>query len=1011
MSTRALVRMSPFDFDSARAGLRGRLHATGSGDVRIWAEPLFRHAPDGSLLQAIRLEGYAGSPEIRTASGTALTAQVDPGPGGGTRVWVPEVSEPQRLRIAGIDFLLEPQRKWTVHLIHHSHLDIGYTDPQGTVLAEHLSFLDSCLDLAADTDDWPDDSRFRWAVEALWSFDQWARNRPADRVAEFVDRVRQGRIELTAMPFNLHTETCSTDELHELFRLARTVRERYGLELPAAMQTDVPGAVVGLVDALSQNGVKYLSVAHNWAGRSVPHLVGGQDLPRLFRWQAPSGASVLVWMTDTPHGMAYMEGPLLGFHDSYDQVDDLLPAYLRSLSMNPYPFDGKPFGLTTSDLHRKPYPWDVLHLRVQGKFGDNAPPRKVIAETVRRWNETWAYPKLRLSRNEDFFTDAADRYGDEIQTFTGDWNDWWADGIGSGARPLQLVRRAQGTLADAQTLGTLAGVLGAPPAATDDEDTAKAYLSASLFDEHTWGAADPWTHGDDHFHSGDEQWHWKYSCAIDAHDDAAMLHNRATHRLSERLSPATDALASFYVVNTCGWSRTETVTAFLPESRVPLDTSFAVRDARTGKLLPFASEAQANPNHRTAGQFLRLMVDDVPPVGMVRLDLVANGDVAHDNVVHGNEAVLENDHLTVRVDLATASIASIVDRATGRELVNADASFGFNAYIYDWYASAGGINHKSSGLHANGLDLLGGRGLARPAALVSRTRETLVYEAGVPGAEWVRTTLRLPAGQARLDIENRVDKPTTMAKESAFFAFPFAVADPVVRVEAAGGVAGTGLAEVPGGAKHMRAMRRWISFSDTDLAVAWTTQDAAMVQLGDLALPYAPFPVTSPEHEDATVYSWVHNNLWDTNFPSQQGFEMTFRYSVAATRADGPDSGPVLGMRTAAVASRPLTAVLANGLSEPVTETSWLSVSDDRVRIVGLTAPAPGSVLVRLQSMTEQPVEVAVLAAYEISGAHLATYLGDVVEPLPVEDGGVRVTLPPFGTTGLLLGLGAGARP
>src|SRR4029077_13355013 len=126
----------------------------------------------------------------------------------------------------------------------------------------------------------------------------------------------EGSIELTAMPFNVHTELCSTDELHEMLRDARDLRDRWGIQPLVAMQTDIPGAVAGLPDALSDVGVRYLSVAQNWAGRSVPHLVGGQDLPRLFRWRGRSGRDVLVWMTDTPHGLAYMEGQLLGFHES-----------------------------------------------------------------------------------------------------------------------------------------------------------------------------------------------------------------------------------------------------------------------------------------------------------------------------------------------------------------------------------------------------------------------------------------------------------------------------------------------------------------------------------------------------------------------------------------------------------------------------------------------------------------------------------------------------------------------
>ncbi len=69
-------------------------------------------------------------------------------------------------------------RRWTVHLIHHSHLDIGYTDPQPIVLANQASFLDSALDLVAATDDRADDARFRWCAESLWPVQRWAASRP-----------------------------------------------------------------------------------------------------------------------------------------------------------------------------------------------------------------------------------------------------------------------------------------------------------------------------------------------------------------------------------------------------------------------------------------------------------------------------------------------------------------------------------------------------------------------------------------------------------------------------------------------------------------------------------------------------------------------------------------------------------------------------------------------------------------------------------------------------------------
>ncbi|WP_163509149.1 glycoside hydrolase family 38 C-terminal domain-containing protein [Fodinicola acaciae] len=1007
MTTRSLVRASVWDADRVRTSLRDSTVAAeavvGGRKVRAYVEPLLKDDGNGGLLQSIRLDAQVSRVDVRTESGQAVAASVIDGPAG-VRVLVPAVDAAQRLSFAfpelggeSVCVTVTPQRQWTIHLIHHSHLDIGYTDPQGTVLHEHQSFLDSCLDLARSTDDWPDDARFRWCVEALWSLRQWTTARPAAQVEEFFERVRQGRIELTAMPFNLHTETCSTDELHELLRLSREVADKHGIRFSSAMQTDVPGAVVGLPDVLASNGIRYLSVAHNWAGRSVPHLVGGDRLPRLFRWRTPAGSSVLVWVTDTPHGLAYMEGPMLGFDTNYQLVDDLLPAYLTSLASKPYPYEGGVFGwpLASAPSEREPYPWDILHLRIQGHFADNAPPRRIIAETVRQWNQTWAYPRLRLSRNEDFFVDAENRLGEAIQTFTGDWSDWWVDGVGSGARPLALTRRAQATVADAQTVGALATVYGAAGV----EDARDIYENMSLFDEHTWGASDPWTDGEEGGDSGEKQWHWKYSKALAAHDDALALLDRAGARLGSRLPSDSDALLSYWVVNTCSWQRTEIVRAFLPESVAALDAPVRVRDGRSGAILPHDEQPQTNPNHRDAGRFLLVRVDDVPSVGAVRLDVLAADEQPEPaSAVAGT--VMENEFLRVEVDLATAAVSSIVDKATGREWVDRDSLVGFNAYVYDRYASTGGFNHLSSRTEADeALNLLGERGVAEHAALVSHTSSAtgseLVIQSTAPGTRRLSTTFRLPAGIARLDIENRIAKNATMVKESAYFAFPFAASDPVLRAEATGGVTGTGLPVVPGSAHHMRAVRRWVTVRSGDATAAWATQDAPLLQVGNIALPYAPFPPTLPADQPATLYSWVHNNLWDTNFPSQQAFDMVFRYSVAV-------GGQVRGHHVSAAGSRPLHAVRAAGPASAAADFSLVGIDDTRVRLVGLTIPSDGRVLLRLQSFAEEPTTVAVTLGFGVRAAYEASYLGASGAPIEASDGRLSVSLPPLSTSAIL---------
>ncbi|MGW0940725.1 alpha-mannosidase, partial [Streptomyces sp. NPDC002666] len=253
----------------------------------------------------------------------------------------------------------------------------------------------------------------------------------------------------------------------------------------------------------------------------------------------------------------------------------------------------------------------------------------------------------------------------------------------------------------------------------------------------------------------------------------------------------------------------------------------------------------------------------------------------------------------------------------------------------------------------------------------------------------------------------RIVKHATLTKESAFFAFPFAMSQPVVRMEATGGMTGTGLPTVPGSAQHMRAVRRWVSFEEEAVAAAVATQDAPLVQVGGIAIPYAPYPQSLAQDEPGTLFSWVHNNIWDTNFPSEQAFDHVFRYSVAVAES-GHTTGPELGMRTAAAGSRPLIAVRALGeeSEEPDASYGLLAVGDPRVRLVGLTVPAPGQVLVRLQSYAQEPVACRITPGFPVTETVAADYLGAAGELLePDGRGTTTIDVPTLGTRAVLLRL------
>lgn len=984
--------------ESIRAELIDRadnviLH-TEAGTVRVAVVPLFRATSSGGLEQAVRLDSdsslHGATVSIAPENGSEID-RIILGDDTRAHLFVPEVDKPTTfaLTLATNDesvsapIVIAPQRKWSIDLVHHSHFDYGYTDPQPMIVDNHMRFLDAAIDLVDATNDWPEEARFRWNIEVTFPLRRWMANRPASIRNELIQHVKSGRMEIGALPFSMHTEAYSMDELGWGLRYAQQLRDEYGIEIVSAFQSDVPGAVIGLLTLLTEADIRYFTVAHNYAGRSVPFLLDGQELTRPFWWARPDGRKLLVWYTDTPHGMAYMDGNLVGLAEGEHTARATLPDYLAAMASKPYPYGGTSFGWSglpaDQPVTKQPYPYDLLHFRIQSTIADNAPPSLAIAETVRDWNAAWAWPKVRLSRNRDFFERVEQRIGDSFDTFTGDWTDWWADGIGSGAYPLSLNRKAQSAIRAAQSVHTAAD-LASGETVSQTESVDQTYETMALFDEHTWGSADPWMTRLEESASGDLQWHRKSNFAHEAYEQTALLVDSGIHRLANNFSSAKNALASLLVFDPVGFERDAPVRAFLPDERVPFGIAFRLIDPVSGNELPYAIEPQPHPRYRATGQWIVFTAPKLPSMGYARFDLVA-GDPAPDDATATIPLTLRSPFYEVQIDPAAGFISSIVDRETGRELVDDRAAHGFNEYIYDRYTSAPGFNHLSGRIEAHDFSLLGERSLANYVSIVERIANAVVDRITVrmvaPGAEWLETTISLPKQHKQILIENRLLKHGIDEKESVYFAFPFASDDTDPEYSITGGVTSQEARHVPGSVRHMLAIRDWVGMQDEQGSIAWVTADAPLIELQNIAIPYAPFPNSIPgeHHRRSTIYSWALNNIWDTNFPPQQRGEMVFRYAISS--ANNTDRR-TLGMQTAAaVTTPPVTICLrASNATELPPTTSLLSVSHPLVEIVHLE-PAETETGLRalLLSLADEPVSIEVTAP----GMHLmrvGTFLG-----------------------------------
>lgn len=994
-----------------------------AGGVRLRFSnvPLFMSTGD-TLLQGVRIRliecRIEGAITVRIRKKSIVQDEISFNAGQGAEyLFVPEVVRDSnqvievqlgRRALGSIPFKVWPQRKWEIHLVHHSHYDIGYTDPQATVLQSQLAFIDDVLELVAETDDWPVESQFRWSIEVNWPLKHWLGSRSKLARDEFARRVREGRIEVNALPFSMHTEAFSFDELARQLDFTQQLRNRLGIEIATAMQTDVPGATVGLSTLLTDAGIKFLAVAHNYAGRSTPHLLDGQELTRPFYWRAPDGERVLVWYTDTLHGSAYMEAMTIGFGEGYDQVLMGLPEYLNALAQRNYPYGGGGDWITGSLAGVEPlragYPYDLLHLRVQGAVADNAPPSLLPATIARRWNEQWAYPRLVSSTNLGFYVEAEKRLGDDLETFAGDWTNWWADGIGSSAAMLGKNRTSQAGIRTAQSLHALAQALGDSRNPEITTAVTTAYEEMALFDEHTWGAADPWGTDLDFRASGELQWMRKAGFALAAEERVSILLQSGMEQLSplatgQGTNSAGEPIAVF---NPNSWPRSDLARVFIPR-HAWIDANLELIEVDSGRSIPFVVEPQANPRHRPFGVWIVFLAADVPALGYIRYRVErsdASTELAY-SPTYGN--TLANDHFAVSIDLERGAISSIVDLAHGRELVDDRAPFGFNSYVHDMYTSGSGFNHLSSRIGRAGPWLLGGRATVKYGLITARNSnnvfDRVTWRQSGPGVDWLETTLTMPKGVSTLHIANRLSKQATMAKESVYFAFPFAGDDPAIAFEITGGVHAEGDPVVPGSARHFRAIRHWATIEQRGKPpIAWATKQAALVQVGAIHLPYAPFPSSMAEHQrrPGTIYSWALNNIWDTNFPPQQGGELTFEYVVATGTAD---SASALGRDTGAVASQPLIGLRAprNGTPSDLPDRgSFVEVDHPEIEVTHLSTGDDGKLQVHLESHARERVRTRVgFSGITVISVTVASFLGTNRESARIRANGLTVTLNP----------------
>jgi hypothetical protein len=918
---------------------------------------LFKRMAGGGLGQVVlarmELEGPAEAPRLTVeaagrkvetgAQGLPVFGQVE------QEVLVPEVKAPTQVTAtatvgessARAVATVKPERHWRIFMAASSHTDIGYTDLQAKVAERHNDNTDRAVKLC---EKFP---AFAWNLEAAWQADEYARARTPEQCERLYALARAGRIGIQASYLNMLTGLCSHEELNRWLYYAALLKRKHGVPMESALTSDVPTQTWGLPTTLAAAGVRYFAVGINgYRGYGFTKLMS------LFPywWEGPDGSRVLAYFAP---GYGQAGGPLRTIEE------------LRNWVL-----------VTTKNQAN--FPYDALFL--YGAFADNCPLEESIAATAQQWADRYEYPKVIVGTNAEYFRYMEKTYGGKLPVVRGDGGAYWEDGAAASAFETAANRRAHETASAADALWATARWAGKVTAPRTG--LYAMWRNILLYDEHTWGSWNSVSEPDSPFTTA--QWTVKARFATDADSDSRHLMGDGLQELMALVRTEGPGLLIF---NATSWDREGAVVeAELPAGKAPADPV-------TRRAMPAADTGGEGARHKVL-----FRPPKVPAWGYVVCPLV-DGKVGEAKTVEAAApATIENDGLRLTVDPVTGGVASLVDKRTGREIVDQAAPYKLNEYLY--VSGGDGTNIVDVGAN-KAADLTVHRAAA---AKIQRTvypglGERLVVTGAAEKTPWLSSSYTLWDGCARLDINNYLTRTPERKKEAAYFAFPFAATQPEIRLEIPNGVMRPEVDQLPGACKEWYAVQHFARVGGKEGTLAWVSLDAPLVCIGDINRGRWPEKL---EIRNGWLFSYVMNNYWPTNYKADQGGHFEFRYSVTARAASDAEAA-----RFGWQAAMPLQCRVIEKAQKgrlPAAG-SFCRVAPEGVMITAVKAAEEGpGVVVRLLSLERKPVVARLTVGLQgLRSAKLCNLIEEPVGELKMSSATVSVPVRPMAPTTVLL--------
>lgn len=719
-----------------------------------------------------------------------------------------------------------------VWVVFKTHFDLGFTDlPENVFRRYREEMMDKALGVIDKSRVLPKEKQFAWTVPG-WPLQAQILGplQNPERKARIEKAIKEGLIAVHGLSFTTHTESLDYEDLVRDLGYSSQISRTYGLPLPiSAKMTDVPSHSWVLPSLLHHAGIKFLQLGCNPASQ-YPRF------PELFWWEGADGSKVLC---------------------NYTAL---------------YGSDIKP----TKNWPSKNY------LAMQMTGDNHGPPsEKEIDELLAYAKKEMPGVKIHFGTLDDF-AKAVLAENPKLPTVKGDTPDTWIHGLLSNPQETKIARNVRPLESALDGLHTQMKIWGIPSEAISGK-LAKAYEQSLLYAEHTWGMNAEYG---PRYSYGEDWKKWMAEAAAEpkpANGDYSKLKN-------------SDAS------NTGSGSKSKWLKSYDEKRQYILNTNTIVNDGLKSHLNLLAKSVNV--------QGKRLVVYNPLPwkrSGIVEnpwekgssfyvKEIEASGYVSYSEndlkkltITKDTQSRFETPYFKIVFDLDRGGIASLIEKATGRELVDQSSKYVVGQFLHERFSSNEvdqWFNQYSRIKDGWGLNDLGKPGMikADKAPYLHFTPNDWKIEIAHSDVADVATltaadakgfaknyilTFSFPRTAAYVDVEWLVkDKTADKQPEGGWLCFPFAVQKPTFTVGRLGGPVNPATDIISGTNKYLMAVNSGISITQPDKSgMALVPIDSPLISLGEPGLWKF-----SLEHQPSipAVFVNIYNNMWNTNFPLWQ---------------------------------------------------------------------------------------------------------------------------------------------